>query len=192
MEMVVLKKRSVYLMLFWEFFKFGCFTFGGGMSIVSQMQNVFVNKKKLLTEEELLDITSVARSLPGAMVANSAMMFGYRTGGVAGGIICTFAMTLMPLVILGTVTFFYTEFRDSEWIISAMNGIRAAVVPIIISAAVGMVRGAFKYLPCIGVCVLSFALFVIFDLSCIYLVIIGALFGLVICEANERRGDRGK
>ena len=177
-------------MLFLEFFKFGCFTFGGGMSIVSQMQNVFVEKKKMLTEEELLDITSVARSLPGAMVANSAMMFGYRTAGVLGGVICTFAMTLMPLAILGAITFFYTQFRDNIWISAAMGGIRAAVVPIIISAAVGMVRGAFKYLPCIGVCALSFALFVIFDLSCIYLVIIGAVLGLLICEVNERRGGK--
>ena len=179
-------------MLFWEFFKFGCFTFGGGMSIVSQMQEVFVEKKKLLTDEELLDITSVARSLPGAMVANSAMMFGYRMGGVLGGVICTFAMTLMPMLILGTITFFYTAFRDNVWVGAAMNGIRAAVVPIILSAAVGMARGAFRYIPCIAVCVLSFFLFVLFDLSCIYLVIIGAVLGLIICEANERKNGGSK
>ena len=175
-------------MLFWEFFKFGCFTFGGGMSIISQMQNVFVKKRGLITDEELLDITSVARSIPGAMVANSAMMFGYRIGGVTGGLICAFSMSLMPLIILTAVTFFYTEFIGNELIASAMMGVRAAVVPIIVSAAVGMVRGAFRYAPCILVSLLSLSLYLLFDLSCVYLVIIGAVLGIVICEAYERKG----
>ena len=179
-------------MLFWEFFKFGCFTFGGGMSIISQMQNVFVKKRGLITDEELLDITSVARSMPGAMVANSAMMFGYRIGGVTGGLICTFSMSLMPLIILTAVTFFYTEFIGNELIASAMMGVRAAVVPIIIAAAAGMLKGAFRYAPCVFVALLSLGLFLIFDLSCIYLVLIGAVLGLVICEAYERRGKAKK
>ena len=48
--------------LFWQFFKFGCYTFGGGWPIVAQMQKEYVQKRGWLTEEELLDITSVGRS----------------------------------------------------------------------------------------------------------------------------------
>ncbi len=44
------------LMLFAFFFKIGCFTFGGGWSILAQMEQEFVDKRKLITKEELLDM----------------------------------------------------------------------------------------------------------------------------------------
>lgn len=78
-----LKKAAV---LFGQFFQFGCFTFGGGWSIVAQMQKLYVEKEKTITSQELLDITSVGRSLPGTMIGNVAMLYGYRAAGILGGI----------------------------------------------------------------------------------------------------------
>ena len=46
-------KRTMILLT--QFFKIGLFTFGGGWSIVTQMQNEFVDKRRWVTEEELLD-----------------------------------------------------------------------------------------------------------------------------------------
>ena len=42
------------LKLFREFFEMGMFTFGGGWSIVAQMQKDYVDGKGELTAEELL------------------------------------------------------------------------------------------------------------------------------------------
>ena len=50
------------------FFKIGFYTFGGGWSIVAQIQQEYVQKKGWITDEDLLDITSVGRSLPGLMI----------------------------------------------------------------------------------------------------------------------------
>lgn len=183
-----MKKASSLLRLFLTFLKLGCFTFGGGWSIVAQMQRIYVEEKKLMTEEELLDLTSLARSLPGTMIGNVAMLFGYRMHGVIGGFLCIFGMILPPMLILSVIALFYTAFRDNEWIAAAMGGIRAAVVPIILSAAVGMVKGAFKYSPCIIVTLLTLALYLFFDVNAVYLVLIGAAAGILISEIYERRG----
>ena len=86
------------LKLFGQFFQFGCFTFGGGWSIVAQMQKLYVEKEKTITSQELLDITSVGRSLPGTMIGNVAMLYGYRVGGVFCGIVCVVAM-ILPLLL---------------------------------------------------------------------------------------------
>lgn len=86
------------LKLFGQFFQFGCFTFGGGWSIVAQMQKLYVEKEKTITSQELLDITSVGRSLPGTMIGNVAMLYGYRVGGVFCGIVCVVAMILALLL----------------------------------------------------------------------------------------------
>lgn len=134
--MVTIKKSKALLSLLLEFIRFGCFTFGGGWSIIAQMEQLYVQKKKIITEEELLDLTSVAKSLPGTMIANVAMLYGCRVGGIVGGFVCVFGMVLPPMLILILIGFGYNAFRANYWVMAAMEGMQAAVVPIIASAAI--------------------------------------------------------
>ena len=76
------------LRLFAEFFKIGCFTFGGGWAIVAQMEQEYVNRQKLITKDELLELVAVGRSTPGIMITNISLLFGYHVAGPFGGI-CT-------------------------------------------------------------------------------------------------------
>lgn len=174
--------------LFQQFVIYGFFTFGGGMSIIAQIQKTYVEEKKLLKNEDILDLTSVGRSLPGTMIGNVAVMFGYHMAGVAGSIVCLLGMTLPPLIILAVITYFYTIFQQNTYIISAMSGVRAAVVPIIVCAVARMMRGAFRYAPCYVVSILTFTLYYFCDVNCAFLVLIGVAAGVLTCEIYERRG----
>ncbi len=187
-----MKRGKALATLFLEFFQFGCFTFGGGWSIVAQMQRLYVEKKHTITGEELLDITSVGRSLPGTMIGNVAMLYGNHVAGLAGGVVCLFAMVLPPFVVLTVLTFCYTAVRDNPWVVAAMTGVRAAIVPIMASAALPLAKGAFRYPPCILVAALSFGLYLIWNVSCVLLVVMGIAAGLVICEYYERKGKGGE
>ena len=69
---------KVALKLFLYFFKIGWFTFGGGFSILAQMQKDFVEKQHMVDEQTMLDQASIGRSLPGLMVANVAYLFGSK------------------------------------------------------------------------------------------------------------------
>lgn len=40
------QERETVMSLFLQFLQFGLFTFGGGMSIIAQMQKVYVENKK--------------------------------------------------------------------------------------------------------------------------------------------------
>lgn len=174
--------------LFVQFMKFGCFTFGGGWSIVAQMQQLYVEQRHTITNEELLDLTSVGRSLPGTMIGNVAMLYGNHAAGLAGGVVCLVAMILPPFLILSVLTLCYTAVRDNYWVMAAMTGVRAAIVPIMASAALNLVKGAFRYPPCVAVAAASFALYLIWDVNCVFLVLMGIAAGLVICEVYERKG----
>ena len=173
--------------LYWQFLKFGSFTFGGGWSIVAQMKELYVEEEKSLTDEELLDITSIGRSLPGTMIGNIAMFYGHRIAGFWGGVACMFGMITVPMIILLIITSFYTAFQSNLWVASAMRGVRTAVAPVILSALLGMIKSAFKFPPCIAVAAAMFALYFWLRVSCVWLVVIGAFFGLAICEYYERR-----
>lgn len=158
--------------------------------MLTQMQNVYVDREKILSEEELLDLTSIGRSLPGAMICNVGMLFGYRLNGVLGGTLCVLGMTVSPFVVLCLVVTLYEQFMSNQLFAAAMYGIRAAVPAIIISAIIKMCKNAYRFPPCVIISVLSFVFYYFLETSCITLVIAGALAGIILCEINERTAGK--
>lgn len=178
---------KVALRLFLYFFRIGWFTFGGGFSIIAQMQKDFVDKMKLVDEQKLLDQTSIGRSLPGLMVANVAYLFGYDQGGLLAGVTSVFGIITPPVIMLSIVTMCYTAFRDNKYVARAMMGCRAAVPPIIAMAALRLRKGAFRhglwsYL--IAAAALLVTLFT--KLNIVWIVVGAAVLGIVISEVKRR------
>lgn len=182
---VMEQKKLNPFQLFMYYFKIGWFTFGGGWSIVAQMQKDFIEKDHRLTNEDLLDIISMARSLPGTMIGNVAYLFGFREAGVIGGVMAVLGIISPPLIILTVLTFFYTATRDNPWVAAALNGVRAAVAPIIFSAIIKLWKGAFpkKFLYLVfGVtAVLSFY----FKVSAVALILMGVVIGILFGREKE-------
>ena len=184
------EKRSA-LQLFWHFFKVGFYTFGGGWSIVAQMQKEYVEKRHWITAEELLDITSVGRSLPGLMIGNVSYLFGYHMAGFPGALACLLGISLPPLIILTIVTWCYTQVAGTIYVMRAMTGVRAAVVPIIASAAMGLRKGALAEKSGYFIMLLGLGLYLLLGLNCILIVLLGALIGYVLSTRRERRKGGG-
>jgi len=176
------------LKLFLYFFKIGWFTFGGGWSMIAQIQRDFVEKRHMLADEDVLDLTSVGRSVPGIMITNVSFLFGYRMAGPLGGFFSILGMLIPPMAILSGVTFFYLQFRDNIYVARALTGIRAAVVPIIGVAAAKLCKGALKdvfgYLIMAG----SLALCLFTGISKILIILMGAAAGLILREVRSRGG----
>ena len=45
--------------------------------------------------------------------------------------------------------------------------------------------------PCAAVAALAFVLYLFFDVSCVWLVLMGVVSGIALCEFYERRGGNG-
>lgn len=181
-------KKSLQILLF--FCRIGCFTFGGGWSIVAQMQQEFVEKRGWITEEELLDFTSVARSLPGIMIANTSLIFGYHMAGVPGAIAAVVGITIPSVVIIALVTLVYDAFRSNPFVLRALTGVRAAVIPIILSAALRLRRGALKDWTGYALAAVAAVLSVL-GVNNIVIILLGVLAGLLIGEAKACKGEKG-
>lgn len=179
------------LRLFLKFFRISCFTFGGGWSIVAQMQKEFVEKDKLLSGEELVNLSCLGRSLPGTMIGNVAFMFGHRVGGWLCGISCLLGMISAPFIVLAVITFFYTSLLNQPVFLSAMSGVRAAVIPIIMSAALTMKKDAFPRRYCYLIALGGFVLYYFFNVSCVALVLGAATIAFAESAIAKRSGHNG-
>lgn len=178
-------KRTIELFLY--FLKIGWYTFGGGWSILAQIQNDYVEKKHYITDEELLDITSIGKSLPGVMVGNVTIIFGYHVAGISGALVSLLGMSIPPITILTIVTFIYTSFRDNPYVNSALMGVRACVVPIIISATIRLFPAALKKWYTYIIFGLAIVAMLFTNINPILLVFIGAVIGIAFSLMTERR-----
>lgn len=160
--------------------KISCFTFGGGWSILAQMQKEFSEKRGWISEEELMDFASVGRSLPGIMILNNTTMFGYRLGGVLGAIIADIGLVVPPLVVICIVTGFYDAIKDNIWVAKAMVGVRAAVVPVILEATVKLGKKGLVDKIAWGIMLAALVLCLFTRVGNVAIVVLGAVAGLLI------------
>lgn len=165
--------------LFWNFAKIGAFTFGSGWSIIAQMEQEYVDKRGWVRKDELLELIAVGKSLPGIMVANITMLFGYQLGGALGGVCAAVGLSLPAVVVMTVVTAIYDLLKSNYWVFAALQGVQCAVVPIIATAAISLGREALRSKPAVVICLGALALNLFTPLSGLTLVVCGAVLGLI-------------
>lgn len=181
----MMKRLKASWSLFVYFFRISWFTFGGGWSIVAQMQKDYVEKQQAITAEELLDIVSVGRSLPGTMIGNVAYLFGYHQAGIIGGLAALVGMVTPPMLILSVLTFGYSQFKDNLYVAKVLTGVRAAVVPIILAAALKLSKTAISDRLSVILCLIACILNACFQVNCVILILCGLVVGLIAGKWKE-------
>lgn len=76
-------EKKPLLKLFFTMLYISAFTFGGFV-IVTLMKKKFVDEYKWIDDDEMLDLTAIAQSSPGAIAVNAAILVGYKIGGLLG------------------------------------------------------------------------------------------------------------
>ena len=173
------------LLLFWEFIKLGAFTFGSGWSIIAQMEREFVDERGWMTKSDLLELIAVGKSLPGIMVANITLLFGYQMAGVLGGICAAIGLCIPAVVTLTIVTAIYDAIKDNYWVWSALKGVQCAVAPIIGGAAISLGKDALTSAMPIIICAVAFVLCYFTSISNLTLVVAGVVIALVWMGVSE-------
>jgi len=132
------KNRKIYLKLFLSTFYLSSFTFGGGFVIVPMMKKKFVDDLKWIEEREMLDLTAIAQSSPGAIAVNASILIGYRIAGIKGALVTILGTVTPPLIIISIISMFYAAFRDNIVINAILKGMQASVAAVIIDVVLNM------------------------------------------------------
>lgn len=174
--------------MFWTMAKIGCFTFGGGWSIIVQIQHEFVDKRGWMTEEQIIDFMSVAKSFPGIMIVNMSVLCGYAMGGVAGALAAAFGLTAPAIVAIGLVTYFYSSLKSNPYVEKVLNGVRCVVIPIILQAAWKLKGKSLTSVISYVFLAVSFVVCAFTDMSKPIVIVAGAVLGLMVCRGGNENG----
>ena len=176
--------------VFASFFRIGAFTFGGGYAMIPLIQNEAVEKRKWITDDDILEIIAIAESTPGPIAINSATFVGYRACGILGSMVATIGVVLPSFVIILALSFVLQQFQDVQAVQWAFQGIRAGVLALLVKALWTMFKKSPKGWAAYVVIGASFILTAIFDINVIFVLIGCAVFGLVTSLLMERRAAK--
>lgn len=153
----------------------------GGYAIVGIMKDKFVNKKKWLSEDEMVDLLAIAQSTPGPIAINTSVLVGYRVCGFLGAIVTMLGTTLPPLIIMSIVAVFYEQFKNLEFVKYIMHGMQAGVAALLVSITIDLFLNLTKQKSILSyiLFIVAFALIRFTDINVFFIAIGCAIAGVI-------------
>jgi chromate transporter len=173
------KNLAFYWKLFRSTFVLSAFTFGGGYVIVPLMRKKFVEQLHWIEEKEMLDITAIAQSAPGAMAVNASILVGYRLAGMPGALVTVLGTILPPFITLSVISLFYFEFSGSQVVRRILDGMQAGVVAVIADVTLKMAWAVIKQKEILAILIMLAAFLAVrlFQVNLVYILLAGGLIG---------------
>ncbi len=137
----------IFLRLFLTFLKIGIFNFGGGYAVISFIQDEVVTKMGWMSASEFTDIIAISQMTPGPIGINCATYAGYTAVmntmgegasslyGIAGSVIATLSLILLPVVLVLLISNLILKHRESKTMTDIFAVVRPTVVGLILAAA---------------------------------------------------------
>ena len=182
--------------LFYTFAKIGAFTFGGGYAMISMIEDQCVERRKWITNDEMMNMIVIAESTPGPIAINCSTFAGYKKAGIGGALAATFGMVLPSFIVIFAISMCLDNFLELTVIANAFKGIKIGVGFLILDAGITMLKKMpKKKLPrvimvCSSMAMLCVNIFA-WNFSSISLMLIAAVVSLVIFLIQRTTKQKG-
>lgn len=133
----------IYLQLFLSFLEIGAFSFGGGYAAIPLIQNQIVARHNWLNLGEFTDLITISQMTPGPIAINSATFVGIKVAGPLGAAAATVGCILPSCILVTLLARMYLKYRNLTGFQGVLNTLRPAVVAMIASAGISILRSAF-------------------------------------------------
>ena len=186
-EIRKLSRTRRILLLYCSFFRITALVVGGGLAMLPVIEEIFVVKHKLLTREELLDMTALTQTVPGIIAINSAVYIGMKIAGVPGALAAAAGAVTPPFTVILIIASLFPHLDPkNRYLLGVFSGIRAGVTGMILVTGCRMFRRTVKSKLEIAV-VLVFFVLAIMKVSPALLILAAIPFGWCYVWWRTRR-----
>lgn len=178
--------------LFFSTLYISAFAFGGGYVIVTFMKRKFVDELHWIDEQEMLDMTALAQSSPGAIAVNAAILVGWRVEGLPGMAVAVLGSILPPMVILTVISFIYQAFATNPYVALVLKGMQAGVAAVILDVVCDLGGDVLKTRSVlfIGLMVAAFVASSLLQINVILIILAATAFGVLRAAYQHRKAVR--
>lgn len=178
--------------LFFGMLYISAFTFGGGFVIVTFMKRKFVDELKWIDEREMLDMTALAQSSPGAIAVNAAIQVGWKIAGFPGMIAAVLGTVIPPMAILSVISLFYQAFAENRYAALALRGMQCGVAAVILDVSVSLAINVIGTRQAVHMAVMAaaFVAAFFFGVNVIWIILCAAAAGILKAVADRKEGRK--
>ena len=123
----------IYLRLFWEFFKVGLFSVGGGLATLPFLYSLGA-KTGWFSTADVANMLAVSESTPGPIGVNMATYAGFDCGGVLGGVVATLGLVTPSVIVIVLIAMALQAFRTNKYADAAFYTLHPASTGLIAAA----------------------------------------------------------
>ena len=123
----------IYLRLFWEFFKVGLFSVGGGLATLPFLYSLGA-KTGWFGTADVANMLAVSESTPGPIGVNMATYVGFDCGGVLGGVVATLGLVTPSVIVIVLIAMALQAFRTNKYVDAAFYTLHPASTGLIAAA----------------------------------------------------------
>ena len=123
----------IYLRLFWEFFKVGLFSIGGGLATLPFLYSLGA-KTGWFGTADVANMLAISESTPGPIGVNMATYVGFDCGGVLGGVVATIGLVTPSVIVIVLIAMALQAFRTNKYVDAAFYTLRPASTGLIAAA----------------------------------------------------------
>ena len=127
----------IYLRLFFEFFKVGLFSIGGGLATIPFLTDLG-SRTGWFTAGELANMIAISESTPGPLGINMATYVGYTSLGIAGCLLAPLSLVLPSVIVIVIVAKVLAKFKESVLVQDVFYSLRPASAAMIASAGISV------------------------------------------------------
>ncbi len=168
-----------FLEAFLYWLKLGFISFGGPAGQISIMHQELVEKRRWISEHRFLHALNYCMLLPGPEAQQLAIYIGWLLHRSWGGIVAGVLFVLPSLFILAALTYVYLAYGDVTFVQGVFNGIKPAVVAIVVFAAWRIGLRALKNKVLWVLAALSFIAIFVFRVPFPYIVVAAGILGFI-------------
>jgi len=184
-------QKHKLLTLFFTMMYISAFTFGGGFVIITFMKRKFVDELHWIDETEMLDMTALAQSSPGAIAVNAAILVGWKIHGFPGMIVAVLGTIIPPMAILSVISLFYQLFATNQYVALVLKGMQSGVAAVILDVSLSLGINVVKNKRWIHIALMvaSFIATFFFKVNVMWIILAAAVIGIILCilERKERK-----
>ena len=164
--------------LFLTFLKFGAIIYGSGYVLLAFLRADLVQNLGWLTDRQLLDAIAVGQFTPGPLFT-TATFIGYLVGGLPGAMLATLGIFLPSFVFIALIHRVAPRLRRSPVTSALLDGVNVAALSLMAGVLVQLAQKALIDPLTWGITLTALAVLVRFKLNSVWLIVAGALIGLV-------------
>ncbi len=169
----------ILLKLCWLLVVINSLTIGGGFVMLPMLQQEFVERHHLLTNQEFLDAIAIGQLTPGPLTVMNAVI-GYKVSGLTGAILAMVSSYLPCIIIVTIVAKYYYAYRESIIVQSGFRGIKPAVIGLLSAVAISLGNTALVDPLTSGIAIVSFAVIAFTKIDPSFVIIGAGILGAVL------------